>query len=186
MKSLEDEILDVGCGHLPTTTKFGHKKRGTIGVDIRRGKADIIADAQFLPLKDDSFNKVISYFMIEHVLDVKKAIYEMVRVSKKRVIIVTDNALFYRVQLLRLLGNKHSYSQREHVHAFFPFHLEHFLERAGIKDSVKKCVVKSCNVSPLHKLDKIVLSLSRLIPNLRPLVKRDILVYIEKIGNENE
>lgn len=180
MKSLEDEVLDVGCGHLPRTTKWAHRKRGTIGIDIRRGKADILADAQYLPIKDNSFNKVISYFMIEHVLDVRKAIYEMLRVTTKELIIVTDNALFYRVQLLRLLGNKTSYSQREHTRAFFPFHLEHFLERIGITDSVKKCVVKACNVHPLHKLDKVMIALSKLIPNLKDLVNGDILIYIEK------
>ena len=176
----EDKILDIGCGHLFTKSKFSHRKRGTIGIDIKRGGADIIADAQYLPIQNDTFNKVISYFMIEHVLDVAQAIREMIRVSKKKVIIVTDNALFYRVQFLRLLGDKTSYSQREHVHAFFPFHMEHFLERVGIKDSVRECIVKPCNARALHKLDKIMVAISRFVPTLRDLTKGDILVYIEK------
>lgn len=174
------EILDIGCGHVPKTTPWGHTKRGTIGVDIKRGKADILADAQALPLKDNSFEKVISFFLIEHVLDVEKAIREMIRVSRNKVVIATDNALFYRVQLLRLLGNKTSFQQEEHVHAFFPFQMEHFLTRTGIAKMVKKCSVRTYNVTTLHKLDKIMLALSYFIPNLRSLVYGHIVVHIIK------
>lgn len=174
------EILDVGCGNIPKTTPWGHTKRGTIGIDIKRGKADIVADAQALPLKDNSFEKVVSFFLIEHVLNVEKAIREMIRVSRNEVIIATDNALFYRVQLLRLLGNKTSFQQEEHVYAFFPFQMKHFLTRTGIAKMVKRCYVRTCNVTPLHKLDKIMLALSRFIPTLRSLVYGHIVVHIIK------
>lgn len=51
MKSTE--TLDVGCGHV-----FGHHKRGLIGIDLKRGKADMIGDANCLPIKDNAFDKV--------------------------------------------------------------------------------------------------------------------------------
>jgi len=174
------EILDVGCGHLPTGTPWAHKKRGTIGVDIKKAKgyADLLAEAQALPFRDNSFPKVISYWVIEHVLDVAKAIHEMIRVSSDEVYIVTDNALFYRVQLLKLLGCKQAYAQREHVHAFFPLHTKHFLKRIGVNAQVY-----IDNIQQLHKLDKIMIALSRIIPNLRDLVKSDIVVKIRKRNN---
>jgi ubiquinone/menaquinone biosynthesis C-methylase UbiE len=174
------DVLDVGCGNVPTTSIWSHTKRGTIGIDIRRGKADIIADAQALPIRDNAFEKVVSFFVIEHVLHIETMVREMIRVSKNEVIIGTDNALFYRVPLMRLLGSKTAYLQEEHVYAFFPFQMEHFLERTGIKQMVKKCTVKICDITPRHKLDKIMVALSRLIPNSKPLVHADILVHIIK------
>jgi ubiquinone/menaquinone biosynthesis C-methylase UbiE len=51
-------ILDIGCGEA---------KRGSIGIDFRKTKSvDVIADARFLPFKNESFNYVFSSAVIEH------------------------------------------------------------------------------------------------------------------------
>jgi predicted SAM-dependent methyltransferase len=50
--------LDIGCGEI---------KRGDIGLDFRRTKyVNIIADARYLPFKDQAFDHVSSSEVIEH------------------------------------------------------------------------------------------------------------------------
>ena len=73
-------ILDVGCGK---------HKRGDVGVDLSRNSlADVIADAQHLPFRDESFDIAISHHMIEHLQKPVQCVEEMLRISKGRVKIV--------------------------------------------------------------------------------------------------
>jgi len=86
------ETLDVGCGDQP---------RGDVNVDcyryskqVRPDKkivktcADVIADGQYLPFHDESFNKVVSFHVIEHVKNPYRFLKELVRVSKNEILIV--------------------------------------------------------------------------------------------------
>lgn len=51
-------ILDIGCGD---------RKRGSLGVDIAPTPgADVVADGLQLPFRDDAFDSVICYHLIEH------------------------------------------------------------------------------------------------------------------------
>ena len=71
-------ILDIGCGE--------NKLEGAIGVDIKKTKAvDVIADARYLPFKDEVFDNVYSSHLIEHFShrEVKNVLKEWVRVLKK-------------------------------------------------------------------------------------------------------
>lgn len=173
------ETLDVGCGHI-----FGHDKRGSIGIDLKRGKADIIGNANCLPIKDNAFDKVLCYYLIEHVIDVPHVIRELVRVAKREVEIVTDNALFYRIYLMRFLYllklvKEPGYTNVEHVHAFYPSHLRHFLQRIGVKAKVIPC-----NVGRLHKIDRVMIALTKMCPQLKSFVERDIMIQILKESAE--
>jgi predicted SAM-dependent methyltransferase len=70
-------VLDIGCGE---------DKKGDIGIDIRKTNVvDVIADARFLPFRDESFNHVYSSHLIEHFShrEVKDVLVEWVRVLKK-------------------------------------------------------------------------------------------------------
>ena len=50
--------LNVGCGH---------SFEGEVRVDIRRTETvNLIADAHFLPFKDESFSEVICTEVLEH------------------------------------------------------------------------------------------------------------------------
>ena len=71
-------VLDIGCGE--------KKLKGAIGVDVRKTKdVDIIADARYLPFKDEVFDHVYSSHLIEHFShrEVKEVIKEWVRVLKR-------------------------------------------------------------------------------------------------------
>jgi len=68
--------LDVGCGR--------HKKRGYVGVDFE-GNMDVIASADALPFKDNSFIDVFTQECIieaEFEGDERRAIAELSRVLK--------------------------------------------------------------------------------------------------------
>jgi hypothetical protein len=175
------EILDVGCGHV-----VGHHKRGFIGIDLRRGKADIIGDVNYLPIRNNAFGKVLCYYVIEHVIDIPRVIGELIRVAEREIEIVTDNALFYRIYLLRFLYllklvKEPGYINVEHVHAFYPSHLKHLLQRIRIKARVI-----SCNVGRLHKMDRIMLALTKICPQLKSFAERDIMIRILKESAESE
>lgn len=66
-------ILDIGCGQ--------GKTPNSIGVDIRRTKgADVIADIQHRPFKDQSVDKILCLQILEHIDDLIKAMEESHRV----------------------------------------------------------------------------------------------------------
>ena len=66
--------LDVGCGRNP---------RGDVNVDVSSSLADVLCDAQALPFKTGSFDRVLSYHCIEHCPDPAKMLGEMLRVGRK-------------------------------------------------------------------------------------------------------
>lgn len=70
-------ILDIGCGN--------NKKVGAIGLDaMRHSQVDIIADAHFLPFKDEVFDHVYASHIIEHFghQEVKTVVIEWTRTLK--------------------------------------------------------------------------------------------------------
>lgn len=86
------KVLDVGCGYLP---------RGDVNVDlcvkpsihrnialnVKRIPNFVLADSQHLPFKNACFDKVPSSHVIEHVDKPMLMLQEMVRVSKRYVLV---------------------------------------------------------------------------------------------------
>ncbi len=138
-----DRILEVGCGAGNIMEKI---PRGHItGVDlseflvkIARNKAArhkvFVADAQALPFKDGTFNKVICSEVLEHVLSPESVLKETSRVlTNNGTAIITIpheksiNAvkkILIRLRLFKLLDSKYGYKvsrnmQDEwHIHSF--------------------------------------------------------------------
>jgi SAM-dependent methyltransferase len=97
-KHMDFKMLDVGCGIRP---------KGDVNIDFFRGglnpqigdqiqgefmspqkiKNFIIADAEWLPFRDDSFDVVFSSHTIEHVQNPLLMLREMCRVAKRKVIV---------------------------------------------------------------------------------------------------
>lgn len=98
--SKKDKILDVGCGTGLITEKIAEKAGSVIGVDCSEGMIKnarnrkninyIVADAHKLPFKDKEFDKVLSFTMIQDIIDWNKPLSEMCRVSKGDVIITVQ------------------------------------------------------------------------------------------------
>lgn len=72
-------VLEVGCGFSRTK-----KYENWIGVDfVEMVKPTIVADAHYLPFRNNSFSLAYSFGLIEHLENPLKAIKEMKRVSSR-------------------------------------------------------------------------------------------------------
>ena len=83
---VEFNMLDVGCGNKP---------KGDVNIDVsrsllsakKRANNFVVADAAFLPFKNEAFDVAFSAFTIEHVKDPFLALKEMCRVAKRKAIV---------------------------------------------------------------------------------------------------
>ena len=74
--------LDIGCGE--------SKRRGSIGVDIRRTSGvDVVSDARYLLFRNEVFDSVYSSYLLEHFShrEVQQVVAEWVRVLNKNDVI---------------------------------------------------------------------------------------------------
>src|SRR5512147_3090008 len=131
-------ILDVGCG-----SRF----KGDVNTDIfgggwNRQEADqcrgefvdphkipnfIVASAEFLPFMENSFDVVLSSHTIEHVSNPFRMLAELVRVSKRKVVVKCPH---------RLGSGAHR-----------PFHVNYFDEEWFVKSSLTLAVYVKAFVS---------------------------------------
>ena len=113
------EILDVGCGtgfligHLQQTTHGKHFSGVDIIIDqeTKNRYPDVAfheAKIENLPFEDRSFDTVICTHVLEHVLDIRRAVAELRRVCRQRLIIVVPKEREYQ------------FAFNPHVH-YFPY-----------------------------------------------------------------
>jgi len=81
-------ILDFGCGSKPYESLFT-KAESYIGTDVKisghnhsKSRIDIFFDGKNLPFKDNCFDSVVCFQVLEHVFDVNNVILELYRVLK--------------------------------------------------------------------------------------------------------
>jgi len=65
----------------------GYDSWGDIRVDLKKGSANILADIQHLPFKDQAFDDVKSISVLEHIPSWSQALHELLRVTKQRLIV---------------------------------------------------------------------------------------------------
>jgi 2-polyprenyl-3-methyl-5-hydroxy-6-metoxy-1,4-benzoquinol methylase len=146
-KPLEIEsILDAGCGEGFTMNKLienriGNKVEGieyakeaiSIGKKIFPNLTIKQASIYNLPYKDNFFDLVTCTEVLEHLENPEKAIKEMLRVTKKYLILSVPNEPFFRLSnflrgknILRL-GN-----DKGHINHWNPFSFKKMLESNGL------------------------------------------------------
>jgi len=90
--------LDVGCGFV---------KRGDVCIDLdRRFKPTVVASATNLPFKDNCFQKVYAFNVLEHIRDVELALSELTRVTNGEVLIRQDRTWAF---FTNFLGEGHEH-----------------------------------------------------------------------------
>jgi SAM-dependent methyltransferase len=75
-------VLDLGCGprdQEPPLTAMGYRY---VGVDYSGDAADLLADGHALPFRDQSFDVVFSFAVLEHLHSPARALAEIARVLK--------------------------------------------------------------------------------------------------------
>jgi len=131
-------ILDAGCG-----MGYGAHILGAIGVDLdvdalriaksRYSYMDFVrADVHSLPFRKECFDMIVSFEVIEHVIDVQCYTEEIYRCLKMHglLFISTPNLIF---QIIIKFFNKYPKSWGGHRQAFTPISLKKELQNAGFR-----------------------------------------------------
>jgi len=160
-------VLDVGCGDDP---------KGDVNVDVyipsTLPKNFILASAELLPFKNNSFDVVRSAYAIEHNLFPIEMIKEHFRVCSKKVKIYTDNSDWLGIIVYRIL-NMGSIFHDEHYFKWSKEYFINILNRLDLKGEVI-----AFNSSPAF-LVKMISFFGRL-PRIGNIFYRDLYVEIHK------
>jgi ubiquinone/menaquinone biosynthesis C-methylase UbiE len=112
-KNKKIKIVEIGCGSGYLLKKIALSGFNIIGCDIvdpglkKQGFNFVRGDIENLPFKDNEFDIVICNHTLEHIINVQKAVDEIKRIAKSKIIITVPCQKYYR------------YTFDLHVH-FFP------------------------------------------------------------------
>ena len=133
------DILDVGAGDATLTGLLLKDAKTLTALDISlkrikkcaeryRDGRFIVADAEALPFKRDSFDCILASELIEHLIEPERFLLSSHRALKKGgiLIISTPSALFYENNLREILKD-------QHLHTFSPGRLKSLLKSSGFK-----------------------------------------------------
>ncbi len=134
-----EKVLDVGCGEGFTLARLKKEKIGKSfeGIDNLDESIEIAkkihpdldikkGDIYKLPYKDNSFDLVICTEVLEHLENPRKAYRELLRVSRKYVLLSVPNEPFFTIQRIARFQNI------LHLGAH-PEHIQHWTIRAFMK-----------------------------------------------------
>lgn len=120
-----ESILDVGCGrgYLLQRIKKENLHISLLGTDIvnklRYGAIEFHqANIGAMPFKDKEFDTVICTHTIEHILELRSAIKELVRITNKQLIIVTPCQRYFYYTLDEHINFFH---KKEMLTSLLPF-----------------------------------------------------------------
>ncbi len=106
--------LNLGCGN--------KQIEGFIGVDRFFCKGvDIIADIENLPFKESIIDEVLLDNVIEHILDISKAMQEIYRITKNNSLVKIRTPHFTSLS---------SWRDPTHVHHFSYFSIDYFIKES--------------------------------------------------------
>lgn len=147
-------ILDVGCASGTFTNQLTQlfPKAKIHGVDIYYPAIKfaqqkypqinfMVADAHQLPFKKNTFDLIICYETIEHVVDPKRVLLEIKKVLRKdgtAIVAMDSGSWLFRVVWWFWEKTKGHVWQGAHLHPFHHNHLEKVIKQCGFKIRQKK------------------------------------------------
>lgn len=143
--SPNDRVLEIGCGRGFLTREVRQIAPATVGVDVNpEAVANAVEpglrvmDARHLAFADAHFDKIYSFHMIEHILNLESALIEMDRVLKPggRILLVYPaepiRGLYVIPTAIRVYGNPLR-ARDLHVHRLSPRVLRRFLRATSLR-----------------------------------------------------
>lgn len=147
-------ILDVGCAGGNMTDRIYKMFPGSkvIGVDVYKDAIDyarkkypnikfMVADAHKLPFKDDSFDLIICYETIEHLVNPLRALREIRRAVARNGVVgleMDSGSLLFRIVWWFWEKTKGRVWRGAHLHPFHHTELERVIKKAGFRIIRKK------------------------------------------------
>jgi len=143
------KILDVGCAGGSMANKVGYifPKSKITGIDAYKdsikyakekypGINFLVADAHNLPFKANTFDMVICYETIEHVVNPKKVLNEIKRVMKKSgiaLVVMDSGSPLFRLVWYAWENTKGKVWKDAHLHPFHHMELEEVIKKSGFR-----------------------------------------------------
>jgi SAM-dependent methyltransferase len=160
------DVLDIGCGATPA---------GSFNLDAYVPEPVppnfVLATADLLPFKAKTFDCVVSRYVIEHVTDPVHFVRECVRLARREITIVTDNADWLGEIAFRIAGRGRIF-HAEHVYKWSVEYLRNLLQRFdGIEATVE---LDTLSDTPIVRL----VARAARGPILGPLLHRDLVARI--------
>lgn len=147
-----DSILDVGCGEGFTLARFKKEKIGKNyeGIEIDDGAIELSkklypslkiqkGNIYDLPYKSISFDLTVCTEVLEHLDNPKKAYKELIRVSKKYILLSVPNEPWFTFQRMARFQNlRHFGAHPEHIQHWTYSAFHKFVKVKGVKIIEKK------------------------------------------------
>jgi ubiquinone/menaquinone biosynthesis C-methylase UbiE len=135
-----ETALDVATGGGHVARRLGEAGINVVTLDPAPGmEPDVVSRGEDLPFAAASFDVVACRVAAHHFDDVEKAVFEMARVSRDRVIVVDNLFLDERAEeadRVRDPSHVHNYTEQEWRELFEkPIEVEPWLERAGTPEA---------------------------------------------------
>jgi len=112
----DSKILDIGCGHAEFLREILKKTPQTYGIDPDQKALDknntiknkYCCTAEKMPFEDNTFDIIISAWVLEHLENPEKVFKEIHRVLKPgaKVIFLTPNAWNYNIWIIRMIPER--------------------------------------------------------------------------------
>ncbi len=147
-----DSVLDVGCGEGFTLARLQKEKIGESfeGIEYDEGAIELgkklyprleikKGDIYKLPFKSNSFDLVVCTEVLEHLDNPRKAYKELIRVSKKYILLSVPNEPFFTIQRIGRLQNvMHLGAHPEHIQHWTIPAFTKFVKVRGVKLITRK------------------------------------------------
>jgi ubiquinone/menaquinone biosynthesis C-methylase UbiE len=181
---LGETLLDSGCGHGEDDVLLSRHFKKVQACDIaedplwkERSGPDIsfsVCSAEKLAFPDNSFDTVIEQNMLHHVGNPELALSEMVRVSKKRIIVLECNRYNPLLYVNMTLIHKHEHFSQKR--------LKQILDSAGVPYEMKYFSARSLpfNNKPLTDFFYGIMDLLEKFPPYRPIIEYNLAVLTKK------
>jgi SAM-dependent methyltransferase len=137
-------ILDLGCGFGAYSSALIEEGRKCVGCDVNleylrsaANRLPVVHVDSALPFKDRSFDSVLIFEVLEHVLNLEMILSEAFRIARKNVLITVPNSENIELMQANDVTYAHMLSS-DHLHFFDPESLGTLLRRYSGNVSIEK------------------------------------------------